>query len=82
MYLRVREIFAMAADYSPSLHETTQFFQYIQNKLHFAVIRKTAAELIAQRANSGSPHMALTTWKSGSVQKGDVKVAENYLEEP
>jgi hypothetical protein len=57
MYLRVREIFAMAADYSPSLPETTQFFQVIQNKLHFAVTGKTAAELIAQRANSGLPNM-------------------------
>jgi len=52
MYLRVREIFAMAADYSPSLTETTQFFSIIQNKLHFAVTGKTAAELIAERADS------------------------------
>jgi len=55
MYLRVREIFAMAADYSPSLPETPQFFQFIQNKLHFAVTGKTAAELIAQRADSKAP---------------------------
>ncbi len=81
MYLRVREIFAMAADYSPTLPETTQFFQVIQNKLHFTVTGKTAAELIAQRANSGLPNMGLTTWKSGSVQKADVKVAKNYLNE-
>jgi len=81
MYLRVREIFAMAADYSPSLPETTQLFQVIQNKLHFTVTGKTAAELIAQRANSGVPNMGLTTWKSGSVQKADVKVAKNYLNE-
>lgn len=81
MYLRVREIFAMAADYSPSLPETTQFFQFMQNKLHFAVTGKTAAELIAQRANSSAPNLGLTTWKSGSVQKADVKVAKNYLDE-
>ena len=81
MYLRVREIFAMAADYSPSLPETTQFFQVIQNKLHFTVTGKTAAELIAQRANNGLPNMGLITWKSGSVQKADVKVAKNYLNE-
>ena len=82
MYLRVREIFAMAADYSPSLPETAQFFQFIQNKLHFAVTGKTAAELIAQRADSSAPNMGLTTWKSGSVQKADVTVAKNYLNEP
>lgn len=82
MYLRVREIFAMAADYSPTLPETTQFFRLIQNKLHFAVTGKTAAELIAERANSRLPNVGLTTWKSGSVQKADVTVAKNYLREP
>ncbi|MGE5452051.1 MAG: virulence RhuM family protein [Acidobacteriota bacterium] len=82
MYLRVREIFSMAADYSPTLPETTQFFRVIQNKLHFAVTGKTAAELIAERADSGRPNMGLTTWKSGSVQKADVTVAKNYLHEP
>lgn len=82
MYLRVREIFAIAADYSPSLPETTRFFRFIQNKLHFAVTGKTAAELIAERADSSQPHMGLTTWKSGSVQKADVTVAKNYLHEP
>lgn len=81
MYLRVREIFAMAADYSPSLPETTRSFRFIQNKLHFAVTGKTAAELIAERADSTQPHMGLTTWKSGSVQKADVTVAKNYLHE-
>ena len=82
MYLRVREIFAMAADYAPALPETTRFFRFIQNKLHFAVTGKTAAELIAERADSRSPNMGLTTWKSGSVQKADVTVAKNYLHEP
>lgn len=79
MYLRVREIFAMAADYSPSLAETTRFFRVIQNKLHFAVTGKTAAELIFERADSRQPHMGLTNWKSGRVQKADVSVAKNYL---
>ena len=82
MYLRVREIFAMAADYAPTLPETIQFFRFIQNKLHFAVTGKTAAELIAERADSSRPNTGLTTWKSGSVQKADVTVAKNYLREP
>lgn len=82
MYLRVREIFAMAADYSPLLPETSQFFRFIQNKLHFAVTGKTAAELISERADSSRPNMGLTTWKSGSVQKADVTVAKNYLHKP
>ena len=76
MYLRVREIFAMAADYSPSLAETTQFFQTIQNKLHFAVTGKTAAELIDERADASAPNMGLTSWKAGRVNKTDVRVAK------
>ena len=81
MYLRVREIFAMAADYQPSLPETTQFFRVMQNKLHFATTGKTAAQLIAERADHSLPNMGLTTWKSASVRKADVTVAKNYLHE-
>jgi len=69
----------MAADYSPTLAETTQFFKVIQNKLHFAVTGKTAAELIRERADSLRPNMGLTTSKSGKVQKTDVTIAKNYL---
>jgi hypothetical protein len=50
MYLRVRDIFALSADYSPSTEETTKFFQIIQNKLHFAATGMTAPELISRRA--------------------------------
>jgi hypothetical protein len=79
MYLRVREIFALAADYSPSLAQTSQFFRVIQNKLHFAVTGKTAAELIIERADGSKPNMGLQSWKSGRVQKADITVAKNYL---
>jgi hypothetical protein len=81
MYLRVREILALAADYSPSEPETQVFFQTVQNKLHFAATGKTAAELITERANSAQPNMGLTTWKGSVVRKGDVTVAKNYLRE-
>ena len=81
VYLRVREIFALAADYSPSEPETQAFFQTVQNKLHFAATGKTAPELIAERANSTQPNMGLTAWKSGVVRKSDVTVAKNYLRE-
>ena len=79
MYLRVREIFAMAADYEPSSEQTTRFFQTIQNKLHFAATGMTAAELIKSRANHALPNMGLTSWKSDEVRKTDVIVAKNYL---
>ena len=80
MYLRVREIFALAADYQPSLKETSIFFQTIQNKLHFAATGLTAAEIIHQRADHNRANMGLTNWKSGSVRKNDVTVAKNYLD--
>lgn len=80
MYLRVREIFAMAADYEPSLRETTKFFSIIQNKLHFAATGMTAAELIKNRADHLLPNMGLTNWKSGEVCKTDVAIAKNYLQ--
>ncbi len=81
MYLRVREIFAMAADYDPSWSETTRFFQTIQNKLHYAVTHKTAAELITERADHTKPNMGLTTHKGDEVRSYDITVAKNYLNE-
>lgn len=81
MYLRVREIFTLAADYQPSFKETTQFFQKIQNKLHFACTDHTAAEIIFQRANAELPNMGLTNFQGSEVIKKDVVVAKNYLNE-
>jgi hypothetical protein len=79
VYLRVREILALAADYDATEPETQVFFQTIQNKLHFAATGKTAAEIIAERADAAQPNMGLTAWRSGVVRKGDVTVAKNYL---
>jgi hypothetical protein len=81
VYLRVREILALAADYEATEPETQVFFQTIQNKLHFAATGKTAAELIAERVDSSQPNMGLMAWRSGVVRKGDVTVAKNYLRE-
>ena len=81
MYLRVKEILALAADYTPAESETQLFFKTIQNKLHFAATGKTAPELIAGRADASQPNMGLTTWKGDVVRKGDVTVAKNYLSE-
>ena len=79
MYLRVREIFAMAADYEPTWSETSRFFSIIQNKLHFAATGMTAAELIKSRANHLLPNMGLTSWHGGEVRKTDITTAKNYL---
>lgn len=82
MYLRVRDIIALAADYVPTEAETRATFQVIQNKLHFAATGHTAPELIASRANAEQPNMGLTSWSGGVVRKADVTTAKNYLTEP
>ena len=79
MYLRVKEIFAMAGDYDPSWPETMKFFSVIQNKLHYAATGMTTAELIQSRADHSLPNMGLTNWKADEIRKTDVTVAKNYL---
>ena len=79
MYLRVREIFAMASDYDPSWSETMKFFSIIQNKLHFAATGMTVAEILHSRANSLLPNMGLTSWQKDKVRKTDITIAKNYL---
>jgi hypothetical protein len=79
VYLKIRDIFAMSADYQPDSVETQQFFQIIQNKLHWATTGKTAAEIIAERADYAQPNMGLTSWKGAKPRKTDVTVAKNYL---
>jgi hypothetical protein len=81
VYLRVKEIFALASDYDPSWSETTRFFQHIQNKLHFAVTKLTAAEIISQRADASKVNMGITTLDAKSIKSTDVTVAKNYLSE-
>ena len=81
VYLRVKEIFALASDYDPSWSETTRFFQHIQNKLHYAVTKLTAAEIISQRADAKSPNMGITILDKNSIKSTDVTVAKNYLSE-
>ena len=75
----------MGKELAQSGSETTRaFYAFVQNKLHFAVTGKTAAELISERAALDSPTMGLTTWKGapdGKILKSDVLVAKNYLNE-
>lgn len=81
MYLRVREVFTLAADYQPSLPETTRFFQVMQNKLHYAVTGLTAPEIVASRINHLLPNAGLSTWAGEEVRNSDVTIAKNYLQE-
>lgn len=78
-YQKIRDIYKLAVDYDPKAEETLAFFKIVQNKLHFAISGKTAAELIADRADASQPNMGLTAWKGEKVRKGDVTIAKNYL---
>ena len=81
-YQKVTDLYATAFDYDKDAKTTRQFFQTVQNKMHWAVHRHTAAELIVERANAKKEHMGLTTWGSapnGKIVKTDVSIAKNYL---
>ena len=80
-YQKIRDIYKLAADYDPKAEETLEFFQIVQNKLHFAISGKTAAELVAERADAAKSNMGLTSWHGVKVRKGDVTIAKNYLNE-
>ncbi len=80
-YQKIRDIYKLAVDYDPKAEETLEFFSIVQNKLHFAISGKTAAELIAERADAKKPNMGLTSWKGAKVRRTDVTVAKNYLNE-
>ncbi len=85
LYQKVTDIYAQcSADYSPTNNITKQFFATVQNKLHFAITGKTAAEIINERADSNKFNMGLMTWKyapKGKIRETDVVIAKNYLVE-
>jgi hypothetical protein len=78
-YQKIRDLYALSLDYDPSTAETKEFFQTVQNKLHWAITGNTAAEIIAGRADAEMPNMGLTVWKGATVRRADVTVAKNYL---
>ena len=84
-YLKITDIYEQCSlDYHKDAEITQQFFKTVQNKLHWAITGKTAAELIAQRADANKPNMGLSTWKNapkGKVLKGDIGIAKNYMHE-
>lgn len=82
MYTRVREIFALAADYDKNDAHTQKTYQILQNKLHYAATGKTAPEIVHARADAQKPNMGLRTWQGRDVRKSDVTIAKNYLDEP
>ena len=84
-YQKITDIYATSIDYDPNAEMTRQFFQIVQNKMHWAAHGHTAAEIVRQRADAAKPHMGLTSWKNapgGPVRKTDVAIAKNYLTQP
>lgn len=84
-YLKITDIYEQCSiDYNKDAEITQKFFKTVQNKLHWAITGKTAAELIADRADASQPNMGLTTWKNapkGKILKTDIATAKNYLQE-
>jgi hypothetical protein len=83
-YQKITDIYALAADYDKNAPVTKEFFSTVQNKLHWAITGKTAAEIIYDSADARKIHMGLTHWKhspDGKILKSDVSVAKNYLNE-
>jgi hypothetical protein len=81
-YQKITDIYATALDYDPNAETSKTFFATVQNKLHFAIHGHTAAEVIAERADSSKETMGLTTWRNaprGKILKPDVSIAKNYL---
>lgn len=80
-YQKVKDIYTTSIDYDSKAEVTQKFFATVQNKLHWAIHKHTAAELIAERANANKINMGLTTWKSVKIRKTDITIAKNYLTE-
>ena len=84
-YQKIADVFEQCSyDYDKNSETTKAFYAFVQNKLHFAITGKTAAELIYERADSEKPSMGLTTWKDapdGKILKRDIGIAKNYLNE-
>lgn len=81
-YQKITDIYATSVDYDPTDEASILFFQTVQNKMHWAITGKTAAEIISERADSSKPNMGLTNWRDTKPRKQDVGIAKNYLNEP
>lgn len=85
IYQQITDIFAECSiDYDPNSEITREFYATVQNKFHYAITGKTAAEIIHSKANKDEPNMGLLTWKNapeGRILSSDVKIAKNYLSE-
>jgi len=80
-YRKITDIYKLSVDYESNVEITKEFFATVQNKLHWAIHGKTAAEVISERADADKPNLGLKSWKGAKVRKVDVAIAKNYLNE-
>ena len=83
IYQKITDIYATAIDYSPKAYESKEFFATVQNKLHFAITGKTAAEIVVDRVDGKKDKMGLTSWRRsplGKIMPSDTIIAKNYLD--
>ncbi|GHV11337.1 toxin Fic [Bacteroidia bacterium] len=81
LWQQVTDIYATSIDYEPKSHITSDFFATVQNKMHYAVHRQTAAEVIYNRTDNEKPMVGMTNFKGNYITKEDVRIAKNYLSE-
>jgi len=81
-YQKITDIYATSIDYDPTQQESIEFFQTVQNKMHWAITGQTAAEIIHARVDAARLNMGLTNWRGAKVRKEDVAIAKNYLNDP
>lgn len=78
---KVLEIYATSIDYEPKAESSVMFFKQVQNKMHWAAHKHTAAEIIYDRADSDKQNMGLTSWSGKEIKRSDIEIAKNYLDE-
>jgi len=78
-YQKITDIYATSIDYDPTQPVSIEFFQTVQNKMHWAITGQTAAEIIHDRVDAAKPQMGLTNWRGAKIRKQDVTIAKNYL---
>ena len=80
-YQKITDIYATSVDYDPTLEISIEFFKTVQNKMHWAITGKTAAEIIHERADSNKPNIGLTNWRHPKIRKQDISIAKTYRKE-
>lgn len=80
-YQKVKDVFALSADYNPKADYAHKFFSVVQNKFHFAITGMTATEIVSSRIDSAKENLGLTNWKGEIITRDQAEVAKNYLEE-